>query len=443
MTLNILFIVLMLIFSAFFSSVETAFTSLSRLEVDSVSGRRGDMVRRLMEQPDRLLTTILIGNNLANIGAAAAVTVLVQTTFGTDAVSAASGALTMVILIFCEVTPKRLAIARDRQIVLIAAYPIYGLGIVLYPVAFMILTVSSLITRFFVGKGPVVASLEEILHAVRAGESAGIVKQYESRMIKGVFRLDDIPVKAVLTHRIDIFSLEKSEPIETVVDRVIERGFSRIPVHDRDDPEHIVGIVLAKDILKELAAGRPTTPVGDISKDPIFIPETHKINEVFGRFKNERLKMAIVLDEYGGLAGIVTLEDIAEEIFGDIYDETDLLYDDAVVKLKPRRYRVTGDATLPAVVDVLDISLPDGRVDQTIGAYVMERLGHVPRRNDVVTVPDGTLTVERVRRRRIMSVLLDLFEPMSSEESSGNETVTREVPDEAESDETDSRKDNT
>jgi CBS domain containing-hemolysin-like protein len=394
----------MLLGSAFFSATETAFTSLSRAEAQTAAGASGRMVRRLLRNPDRLLTTILIGNNLTNIAAAAAVTLLTQELFGAAAVSAASGILTLVILIFCEVSPKRIAIARDLPIARAVAYPMFVLGLILYPVVLLVLGASSLLTRFFTRGGRKPPSLNAILHMVIEGESAGIVKQYESQMVKSVFRLDDIPVKAIMTHRIDVVSLPRSEPVGDAADFILESGFSRVPV--MADDERTVGIVLAKDIMRELAAGRRDTPVSAIMKEPIFVPETHKINQVFRRFQRERLKIAVVIDEYGGFAGIVTLEDIAEEVFGEIYDETDQVEADTIIRIAPDTYRIAAETTAARVIDSLEIALPECRSEQTLGAYLVEQLGHIPTEGETVAFPGISLTVERVTGRRIEDIVL-------------------------------------
>lgn len=404
------FVLCMLVASAFFSSTETAYTSLSRAEAKAAAGVSGRMVRRLLRSPDRLLATILIGNNLANIGAAAAVTLATQRLFGESAVSAASGILTLVVLIFCEVTPKRVAIVNDLRIARLVAWPMFLLGILLYPVVLLVLGVSSLITRFFTRGGKKPPSLNAILHMVIEGESAGVVKGYESRMVKSVFRLDDVPIRAIMTHRMDVVSVGRDTPVEDAVNRILDSGFSRIPVRGPEN-ERIAGVVLAKDIMRELAVGRRDTPVSAIMKDPIYVPETHKANQVFRRFQKERLKIAIVIDEYGGFAGIVTLEDIAEEVFGEIYDETDEIDADAIVRISPRTYRIAAEATVARVADSLDIALPESRLEQTLGAYFVEQLGHLPAEREVVAVSGVRLTAARVDRHRVEEIIMELLEP--------------------------------
>lgn len=412
MLLSLIGLVALLFASAFFSATETAYTSLSDHEVHDMSlhaGARGRQVEHHLKRPAVLLTTILIGNNLANIGAAAIVTLITEDLFGAGAVSIASGVLTLVVLIFCEVSPKQIAITHNRALTLFTAYPLFVLGVVMRPVVVLVSKLSLFIARLFGagrGSGP---SLDGILSLVRAAETAGVVKGYEGRMVKRIFRLDDIPVQTVMTHRTDVFSLDRRTVVREAASQVISVGFSRIPVYD-SDPEAIVGIVLAKDMLNAFAEHRESESVGSMMKKPIFVSENWKINDVFSRFQHDRLKLAVVLDEYGGFSGIITLEDIAEEVFGEIYDETDERAYDAISKLSELRYRIAGDTSVPMLHDALAIELPDGRPDQTIGAYVLERLERMPIQGERIDLDEVTLVIERVKEMRITSVILEITE---------------------------------
>lgn len=408
MLLSVVTLILLLAMSAVFSATETAFTSIPAHEVEVLSetrGRRGKRVKLLLERPALLLTTILVGNNLANIGAAAVVTLVTEHLFGAHLVSVASGLLTLVVLIFCEVTPKRIAIAHNTAVAMAAAYPLTWLGTALRPVILLITWVSSFITRFFTGGAGRQVSQDAILSLIAAGENEGIVKKYEGRMMRGVFHLDDIPVQTIMTPRNDVYSLHRGSALSEVIDELIRRGFSRIPVHDADE-EHIVGILLVKDVVQVLSDGKPDTRVMDIMKRPIFVPETWKLNDLFALFQRERLKMAVVIDQHGGLAGVVTVEDIAEEIFGEIFDETDPGRYDVIKRVSDGEYRIAADTSLPMVESALGIALPDGRPDQTLGAYVLDTLEHIPRRGETFTVGDYRLTVEGLSRHRLRWIRL-------------------------------------
>ena len=401
-------IVGMLAASAFFSATETAYASLSRAEAETAPGASGRMVRRLLRNPDRFLATVLVGNNVANVAAAAAVALLADRLYGEAAVSIASGVLTLVLLVFAEVTPKRIAIIHDVTVARVAAYPMAVLQLILLPVVVLVLGASSLVTRFVARGGRRPPSLNAILHMVSAGESAGTVRGYESRMVKGVFRLDDTPVRAIMTHRMDVFALTQDMTVGEAVRAALDCGFSRIPVVEEESGETIAGVVLVKDLMREYHAGRSEVRIGTIMRRPIIVPETHRVNQVFRRLQRERLKMAIVLDEYGGFAGIVTLEDIAEEVFGEIYDEGDEPAGDIVVPISAGFWRISPDATLARVADTLGLRLEDSPHDETVAAWIMDSLGHVPSGGEVVDGPGFRFHVRRVIRRRIVEVVMEV-----------------------------------
>ena len=235
MIVQLLVIFCLISLSAIFSSSETAYTSLSYLQLRDIvkkHGHTGRLVEQLSEHPNILLTTILIGNNLVNIAASAIATQLTIELFGNQAVGIMTGVLTLVILIFAEVTPKQLAILHNDKIALRMAYPIKVLSIILFPVIKLIGYFSSAISSFFTPEKKARISLEGILHMVHLAEREGVVENYETRMVKSVFRFNDTQVQTIMTHRTDVFSLEADLPLDKVLKEITKRGFSRIPVYD-------------------------------------------------------------------------------------------------------------------------------------------------------------------------------------------------------------------
>jgi CBS domain containing-hemolysin-like protein len=206
-----------------------------------------------------------------------------------------------------------------------------------------------------------------------------------------------------MTHRTAVFSLEQDQTLGEVVDRIIERGFSRIPVYDRH-PERITGIVLARDILRELRRGRLDVPLRQLMMKPIIVPEWKKADEMLVEFKGKQLNMAVVIDEYSGLAGIVTLEDIVEEIFGELYDERERREGARITDLGPEQgYLIMADTPIWEVQDELGIRLPEGWRDETFGAYLVDRLGHIPAKNEEIELAGGKVVVERTRTNRLVA----------------------------------------
>ncbi len=415
MILKLLVILLLIGLSAIFSSTETAYTSLSFLKLQEIvkkHGRPGRLVKQLSERPNILLTTILIGNNLVNIAASALATQLTIELFGNRMVGIMTGVLTLVILIFAEVTPKQLAILHSDRIALRMAYPIRFLSILLYPFIKLIGFVSLTISSFFSPEEKAEISLEGILHMVHLAEREGVVENYETRMVKSVFRFNDTQVQTIMTHRTDIFSLQRDQSLDEVLKSITDQGYSRIPVYD-DNPEHIVGILLVREMMKYIAEGAGDTPVGKIMTQPIFVSETRKVNELFFLFKKEKLNIAVVMDEYGGLAGIVTLEDVAEELFGEIYDENEIQGWEKITRLGNNQYRITGDTSLHQFFDRFDILFSHSKYVQTIGGFLIEYLGTLPVLNQKIETPKGDFVVESLKKKRIETVI---FSPQPKRE---------------------------
>lgn len=410
-----LMIFVLIALSAVFSSTETAFTSLSFLKLQELvkkHGKKGRLVKRLSDRPNILLTTILIGNNLVNIAASAVATQMTIELFGSRTVGIMTGILTLIILIFAEVTPKQLAILHSDRIALRMAYPIRVLSIILYPFIKLIGWVSLTITSFFAPEERAEISLEGILHMVHLAEREGVVENYETRMVKSVFRFNDIQVQTIMTHRTDVFSLEANRSLGEVLKEITARGYSRIPVYD-DNPEYIVGILLVRELMKYIAEGKGDTPIQKVMTQPIFVSETRRVNELFFLFKKEKLNIAVVMDEYGGLAGIVTLEDVAEELFGEIYDENENQGWEKITPLGENLYRITGDTSLHQIFDRFDISFDHSKYVQTLGGFLIEHLGTLPVQNQSIETPNGTFVVESLKHKRIRTVL---FSPVRTKE---------------------------
>lgn len=406
---EIIFFVVLLILSAVFSAAETAFTSLSVVQIQELAsnyGKKGQMVKSLSKRPDILLTTILIVNNLVNIAASSIVANVTIQTFGSQALAVSTGILTLVILIFAEVTPKQIAIIHNEEIALAMAHPVRWVSWILLPVIKMIGFLSSLITHL-VGGEKKKLSLDGILFMVSIAESQGVVETYETRMIKNVFRFNDTQVQAIMTHRTEVFSLNKNTSIGDSLVRISEKGFSRIPVYN-EDSEEIIGIVLVKNLMANFHAGKSNLKLKDIMLKPLYISGTRKVNELFYTLKNQKLNIAIIMDEYGGLAGIVTMEDITEELFGELYDEHEQIRRDRITLLRDGHYRLMGETSIHQIEDRLGLELPSGKYAQTLAGYLVEYLGSIPVKNQDIETPFGVFTIESIKRNRINSVILKL-----------------------------------
>lgn len=406
MILKLVFLFGLILASGIFSSTETAFTSLSIVqlqELETKKGKRGKIVKKLAGRPDILLTTILIGNNLVNIGASALATQITIQTFGNQAVGVMTGLLTFVILIFAEVTPKRIAIVYNDFISLYAARFILFLSWALRPFVWLIGLVSNSIARLLRAEKRVKITLQGILHMINLGEHIGIVERYETKMVRSVFRINDISVQAVMTHRTEVFSLDMNRTISEVIAHIIDAGYSRIPVYDTE-PEIITGIVLVRDIMKELALKNDSVLLKDIMIKPIVVPQTKMLNEMFSQFNREKLNMAVVLDEYGGLAGIITVEDVIEEIIGDIYDEHETNNDTKIKRQKNGEIIIAADISLHQLYESLNLDLQSERYAKTLGGYLLNKMDHIPAQGETINIHSGTFIIDEVGKNRIIRV---------------------------------------
>ncbi len=408
MLFEIIFFVILLILSAVFSGAETAFTSLSVVQIQELASdykKKGEMVKFLSTRPDILLTTILIVNNLVNIAASSLVANMTIQVYGSQALAVSTGLLTLIVLIFAEVTPKQIAIIHNESIALYMAYPVRLVSWILLPVIKFIGLISSLITHL-VGGEKKKLSLDGILYMVSIAERQGVVETYETRMIKNVFRFNDTQVQAIMTHRTEVFSLHKDISIGNALIRISEKGYSRIPVYN-EDVEEIIGIVLVKNLMANFHAGKSNLKLKDIMLKPLYISGTRKVNELFYTLKNQKLNIAIIMDEYGGLAGIVTMEDITEELFGELYDEHEKHEREKITLLRDGRYRLMGETTIHQIEDRLGLELPTGKYAQTLAGYLVEYLGNIPVKNQYIKTPFGDFIIESVKRNRINSVILN------------------------------------
>jgi CBS domain containing-hemolysin-like protein len=404
--IELLLLVLFLALSAFFSGTETAFTSLSIIQVQEMAenrGKRGKLIEHVMKRSDILLTTILVGNNLVNIAASALATQLTIILFGSRFIGLMTGILTLVVLVFSEVTPKRIAIIHNEFIALHVVRVIYALSIFFRPVIWVIGFISSFITKIFGGKQKISLSVKGIRRMLNLAEQFNILEPYENEMVTNVFRFNDVDVQSIMTHRTEIFSLDQETTVMHAFEMAGTHRYSRIPVFKKH-PEHIVGIVLVKDLIRNVCKEQKNTRIKELMYKPIFVPETVKVNEMFYRFKRERLNMAVVMDEYGGVAGIVSLEDIIEEILGELYDEHEYQEGERIKPLGGGDYRIAADTSLLQVEDVLDLDIRRETEAKTISGYVLEHLGRFPRKQERLDVPGGSLVVEAVSGTKIESI---------------------------------------
>lgn len=406
--IKILVLIILLILSALFSSAETAITSLKIIRVKRMKqdGEPGaELLERLLENINKVLATALIGNSIANISATAIATDLSVRIFQGNLL-AVTAIMTVLILLFGEITPKTFAAQNSEKVALMLGRYIEFFTIVLYPV----LKILTIITNFFiklaggrVADGIPFVTEEEIRALVEVGQEEGLIQNEEKNMINSIFEFDDTVVREVMTPRIDMTGLNINASLKEALSMVVDAGYSRIPVYE-NTIDNIVGVLYAKDLL--VFAGRlQDIDLKKIMRTAYYVPESKKVNHLLKELQREKVHMAIVLDEYGGTAGLVTIEDLLEEIVGDILDEYD--EDEKIIQeIDNNTLIVNSRAGIDEINELLNLSYPEDEFE-TISGYVFNRLGRVPKEGDILEFDGSKITVLKVGNRRIQQVKIE------------------------------------
>jgi CBS domain containing-hemolysin-like protein len=406
MTASFVLLGVLLILSGFFSGTETAFTSLSAAQVHDLAKRyrkRGVLVERLMSRPEKLLTTVLIGNNLVNVAATAVATVLTITLFGSGFEWLMTAVLTVIILIFGEVTPKRIAIAHNEAWALYTVRTVVALEIIFAPVIWFATMVSNVVSRLATRNVKPDVSSRGLMTMVDHAETVGVIEKDQGQMVRGVLRFGDMTASTVMTHRTRVFSLGKNMTVRDALPAILESGFSRVPVYG-DSAEEIEGIVLLHDVVEASVSGHSNEPLRSIMLEPIFVPENRPTDELLAQLRHEKLNLAVVLDEYGGVAGLVTVEDLVEEILGELYDENEERERSKITRENETTFLIRADIPTYVVNDALEVNIPSDRGAQTLGGYIAAVAGHIPAAGETISSEFGRFEIVSTSRRQIVSV---------------------------------------
>ncbi len=402
--IQIFLLVGLLFLSAFFSASETAFFSANKVKIRRLveeGNKRAILTRRLMDQPARLISTILIGNNVVNIGATALATTLAISIFGSTGAGVAVGVMSVLILVFGEITPKTLAARRAETFSLRVSRLLNLLGKLLAPIIYVFNLLTNALVRLIDGPGKEnhLITEEELRMLVNVGEEEGFIDEDEREMIDSIFEFDDTLVREVMIPRIDIVAVNVTETLENVIKLVIKMGHSRIPVFD-ETVDNIIGLIYAKDILQVFVEPSPEKrTLQKLMRSAYYVPESKKVRDLFAELRKEKVHMAIVLDEYGGTAGLVTIEDVIEEIVGEIQDEYDQ-EEKAVERLSDGSLLVDARTPIYEINELLEIDLPDDEFE-TISGWVFHNLGTLPDEGQEMDIGDIHVKVEKITGRRI------------------------------------------
>ena len=395
-------LIILIVLSAFFSMSETALISLSRIKLRTLLKKNikgAETVRKLKDNPHRLLSTILIGNNVVNITAASLATSIAFKIIPHYAVAVSTGITTFIILVFGEIIPKSFATHQSEKISLFVANPIMVLSNLLNPLIWIL----DKITGIFLKPVNIPLMTEEEMKACfELGEKAGIVKDIERDLLKNVFKFDEINVSEIMTPRTDMFCVEVNNSLKKVLPSIIKANYTRIPVYE-NNLNNIVGILNIKDLIPIVKKGNLNILIKKLMYNPFFVPETKRLDSLLNQFRKRKEHMAIVVDEHGLVTGLVTLENVIEEIVGEIKDETDKV-DPHIRKVGKNTWDVLGKSDIEEVNEKIRSSFKEAEDYDTISGMILNRLGRIPKEKDTVDFGEYSIEVADVEGNRIIEV---------------------------------------
>lgn len=403
---QIIVIVLCVLLSAFFSSVETAFSFVNVIRIQSYAddgNKKAKNALYITNHFDKALTAILICNNIVNLGCSSLATAVCLSIFGNIGTAIATGITTFVVLTFGEILPKCLAKEHAESYSLATAGVLKVITILLTPIVFLFIKLKEGALKI-AGKNEEQPSVteDELKQIVENIEGEGVLEEDESEMVQSVLDFDDKTVLEVLTPRVDLTAIDITDTPEKLKHIVMESRYSRIPVY-KETIDHIIGILHTRDYLEELAQNREPN-IGKLIQPAHFIFNNQNLSQTLNDFKRKRLHIAIVTDEYGGTLGIVTMEDLLEEIVGEIWDEDEEIENDCT-KISDTEYIVSGDMPLEDLFELADIDPDDVETDAvTVGGFILEHFSIIPRRKAKFSYRNLTLVVQQVNSQRIIAV---------------------------------------
>lgn len=407
--LQIVFLILLLVLSAFFSSAETALTTVNRIRLRTLAedgDKRAARVLRITDDSGKMLSAILIGNNIVNLSASSIATSLAIKLWGSVGAGIATGILTLLILIFGEISPKTLATIYSEKISLMYSGTIELLMKILTPVIFIINKLSLgflLLLRVDPNAGDQQMTEEELRTIVDVSKESGVIESEEHAMIHNLFDFGDAQAKEVMVPRIDMIFANINSSYDELIQIFQENMFTRLPIYE-ESTDNVIGILNMKDLL--FCTDREHFCVRDVMREPYFTYEHKNTAELFMEMRKPSVSLAIVLDEYGATAGLITLEDLLEEIVGEIRDEYDTDEEDFILPLNEREYMVLGSTNLDDLCEELGLNFTSEDYD-TIGGYLMGLLDHLPEKNEIIITDDDVLLrVEQMDKNRIERIYI-------------------------------------
>ena len=422
-------LVILIALSAFFSASETAYTTVNKIRLQNyvdAGSKKAKTALFIAENYDRTLTTILIGNNIVNIGASSIATLLFVKLFGPSGAAISTAVMTILILIFGEVLPKSFAKESSEKFALAFSRPLRILMTLFWPVVFLFIQLKKVakhISPIKEEETPTVTE-QELKFIVESIEDEGVLEKQESELVQHALEFDEKTVQEVLTPRVDMTTLDIEDDLQTNIGLVLTERFSRIPVC-RGTSDRIIGILHTKDLLEALVRG-DAIDLASMVQPAFFVYKTKKLSSRLADFKRNTTPVAIVTDDYGGTVGMVTMEDLLEELVGDIWDEDEEIIRD-FVRIDSQHFLISGDLTIRELFDHLDLPFSNLESNHTsCGGWALEALGHIPQAGEAFRFKNMTLTIQEMDDQRVKKLSVYLAPQPEEEEKSRQESNQQE-----------------
>ena len=417
--INAAIILLLVMFSAFFSSTETAYSAASKIRLKSYAdngNKKAKKAYKISENYDKALSTILVGNNIVNIAASSLATLFFVSFFGeANGTILSTVVLTVIILIFGEVLPKNIAMENSEKMAMSSSSILYALMVIFTPVTFLLLKLNAVVKNI-AGRGkkkePTVTE-DELKYIVESIEDEGVLEEQESELVQSALEFDEKTAYDILTPRVDMTAIDVEDDPEKIKDIILTERYSRIPVY-KDNIDNIIGVLHTRDYL-EMLLKTDASDMYSLIQPAYFIYRSKKLSSILADFKYKRLHLAVVTDDYGGTLGIVTMEDLLEQLVGDIWDEDEEI-ESKYKKLDNDKYELSGDMNISDMLELFDLYPKYIETDsKSVGGWAIEQIGDIPEKGEHFVYRELDITVNEVEDQRINSVTAVLLERKNDE----------------------------
>ncbi len=396
-------LVFLILMSAYFSATETAFSAFNKIRIKHLAekgSKKAGLVLKLSDDYDKLLSSILVGNNIVNLSAASIATVLFVKHFGNIGATLSTAVITVVVLIFSEISPKSLAKESPESFAMFSAPFMYVLTIILAPLNVLFTQWKKLLSLMFKPSDDKSMTEEELLTIVEEASQDGAINEDDRQLINTVIDFNDLKAQDILTPRVDVYGASVDAANDDIAKLFLETGYSRIPIY-KDTMDNIIGVIHIRDFFELMLTKKGSA--SDIISPVIFIMPFIKINELLKLLQKNKSHLAVVTDEYGGTIGIVTMEDILEELVGEIWDEHDEIIEE-FVRLADGTYKIICNTDIEKMFDYFNLT---GKTDSsTVGGWIMDMLGKIPEEGDTFGFENLTVTVNKTDHRRVIECII-------------------------------------